>query len=110
MAKNEKNIDDILNKLMLLTEGAQELFPNGKNIILFELNEEEFQTVQGNFREIDRGRMKFKIDISGSEVVFINEKIYTMEKEQTTETVEEPKIGFFKRLFSKIGRRSSIKK
>jgi hypothetical protein len=109
MAKDEKNIDDILNKLVLLTEGAQELFPDGKNIILFELSQEDFGMVQRNFREIDRGKMRFKIDISGSEVVFINEKIYETEEKTVEEVVvEEPKKSIFKRLFLKISGRGSV--
>lgn len=110
MAENEKNIDDILNRLVLLTEGAQDLFPNGKSIILFELNQEDFVNIQSNFREIDKGRLKFKIDISGSEVVFINEKIYSVETKNEEIEIEPKKNNFFKKLFSKISRGSSVKK
>lgn len=73
MGENQKSIDGVLEKLALITDATQELFPDGKSLILFELNEDDFKKVQNNFRRIDITHKRFTVDISGVEVVFIVE-------------------------------------
>lgn len=111
MAENKKNIEDILEKLNLITEAAEELFPNSKQILIFELNNEDFKEIQKNFREIDKNKLRFKIDISGKEIVFINNEIYNTKEEETIEedNIEE-KLSFWKRLFFRKSSKPSIKK
>jgi hypothetical protein len=106
MAENKKNIEDILEKLTLITEAAEELFPDSKQILIFELNNEDFKEIQKNFREIDNNKLRFKIDISGKEIVFINNEIYKTKEEE----VIEKKVSFWKRLFFRKGGKPSIKK
>jgi hypothetical protein len=71
MAENQKSIDGIIEKLAMIADAADELFPNGKMAIAFELKEVEFKKVQENFREIDRLHKQFKIEISGNEFMFL---------------------------------------
>ena len=106
MAEDKKNIEDILEKLNLITEAAEELFPNSKQILLFELNDDDFKSIQKNFRKIDKNKMRFKIDISGKEIVFINNEIYNTKEEE----IIEEKVSFWKKLFFRKGSKSSIKK
>ena len=111
MAEDKKNIEDILEKLNLITEAAEELFPNSKQILIFELNDDDFKSIQKNFRKIDKNKMRFKIDISGKEIVFINNEIYnTKEEEIIEEEMIEKKVSFWKKLFFRKGSKSSIKK
>ena len=42
MGKNQKSVDGVIEKLALITDGIQTLFPNGKSFIVFELNYEDF--------------------------------------------------------------------
>jgi hypothetical protein len=105
MAETEKNVIGIMEKLALISDAALSTFPNGKTAIVFELNEEDYKGVLGNFRKIDQGHKKFKIDISGVEIVLILEGQYN-----DTNTNETPtKKSLFKRLFPFIGRKSSVK-
>lgn len=106
MAENKKNIEDILEKLNLITDAAEELFPNSKQILIYELDETDFKEVQKNFREIDNTKMRFKIDISGKEIVFINNEIYNVKEEE----IVEEKISFWKSLFFRKGGKSPVKK
>lgn len=110
MAENEKNIEDILEKLTLITEAAEELFPNSKQVLIYELDVKDFKEVQKNFREIDNTKMRFKIDISGKEIVFINNEIYNVKEEEIVEEILEEKISFWKRLFFRKGGKSPVKK
>lgn len=70
MGKIKNNFIKELEKLALIAESVQTLF-NGKGSIIFELEKEEYDNVIKNFREIDRQRKFFSIDISGTEFHFI---------------------------------------
>ena len=81
MEENSKSIDGIVEKLALIVDATDELFPEGKMAVVFQLNETDFKRVQDNFREIDRGYKEFKIDISGTEFIFLQETLLTDEKD-----------------------------
>jgi hypothetical protein len=81
MEENSKSIDGIVEKLALIVDATDELFPEGKMAVVFQLNESDFKRVQDNFREIDRGHKEFKIDISGTEFIFLQETLLTDEKD-----------------------------
>ena len=71
MAENQKSIDGIIEKLAMIVDAADELFPNGKMLLAFELKQVEFKKVQENFREIDKSYKKFKIEMSGNDIMFL---------------------------------------
>lgn len=105
MSETKENVVGIMEKLALVSDASQSIFPDGKTAILFELNNEDFKKVLGNFRQMDQGHKKFKIDLSGVEMVFILEGEY-----ENPETNEPPvKQSLFRRLFPFISRKSSIK-
>ena len=82
MEENNKSIDGIVEKLALIVDATDNLFPDGKMAVLFALNETDFKRVQENFREVDRGHKQFKIDISGTEFIFLQETSLTDEKDK----------------------------
>ena len=71
MAENQKSIDGIIEKLAMIVDAADELFPDGKMLLAFELKEVEFKKVQENFRDIDKGFKQFKIEMSGNDIMFL---------------------------------------
>jgi hypothetical protein len=71
MAENQKSIDGIIEKLAMIVDAADELFPDGKMLLAFELKEIEFKKVQENFREIDKAFKQFKIEMSGNDIMFL---------------------------------------
>jgi hypothetical protein len=105
MAEDKKSVDGIIEKLALITDATQTLFPNGKSVIIFELNYDDYKKVQSNFRQIDSGYKQFKIDLSDVEVIFILENTIKETVEETT----KPKKRFLSRLKSLIGSKSSVK-
>lgn len=106
MEKNTENPNGQLEKLALICDATQKLFPNGKQGIIFELDEDEYKNVQSNFRAIDGRFKRFQIDVSGVECVFINRSIYdeVVEDFKTEDpvqaTVDEKKPTFLSRLRS----------
>jgi hypothetical protein len=71
MAENQKSIDGIIEKLALIADATDSLFPEGRKAVVFELKKLDFQKVQNNFRDVDRLHKQFKIDISGVEFIFL---------------------------------------
>ena len=70
MAEIKKSDIGVIEKLAVIADAMEDLFPDGKVIGVFELNKKEFKKVQKNFRDVDSSHTKFKIDISGVEFVF----------------------------------------
>jgi hypothetical protein len=86
MAENQESAPNIIENLALVTDAIQTIFPEGKIICVYELNDEDYKKVQVNFRKIDNSNKRFSVDISGLEHVFIHEEY------QEEVKIEEPKI------------------
>lgn len=102
MAENQESTTNIIENLALITDGMQTLFPKGKMICVYELEEEDFKNVQQLFRKIDHHHNKFSVDISGLEHVFINssvpDEIIENKPKEEPEKPEQPrKSSWFKR-------------
>jgi hypothetical protein len=89
MEENKESVIGVMEKLAMITDATQSLFPNGKSVLVFELPENDFREVQKNFREIDRNYKKFKIDISGVEIIFILDELLNVEINNSSETLSE---------------------
>ena len=71
MEQDKKSIDGVIEKLALVADGLQTLFPEGVMAVALELEYNDFKKVQKNFRDIDRNFKQFKIDMSGVEFMFL---------------------------------------
>ncbi len=83
MGESQKSIDGIIEKLAIVSDAVDDLFPSGRKAVVFELKEDDFKKVQNNFREIDRTHKQFKIDISGTEFIFLLDELLSDEKDKT---------------------------
>ena len=90
MEENKESVIGVIEKLALVTDGLQNIFPDGKVICVYELNDDDFTQVQENFRKIDHTHKRFSIDISGIEHVFIHENFERSENKEEVK-IEEPK-------------------
>jgi hypothetical protein len=102
MDENQKSTDGVLENLALITDAMQTLFPEGKMICVFELNNDDFKKVQSNFRKIDIGFKKFSIDMSGVEHVFIHEDNVNLTMNQQTNKETKQSKNRFKRFLSRF--------
>jgi hypothetical protein len=71
MGETVQSIDGIIEKLALVADGLQTLFPDGTMAVAMELKYDDYKKVQKNFRDVDRGFKQFKIDMSGVEFMFL---------------------------------------
>lgn len=70
MAENKKGTDGILEQLAKVADNVQSLY-KGRTSVVFELEKEEFKKTLSMFRDIDRNHKQFKIEISGTDFIFI---------------------------------------
>jgi hypothetical protein len=101
MAENKNSFEDSLTNLALIVDGAQKLFPRSKSVLIYELNQDDFNYVKSNFRNLKIDDTQIKIDISGTEIVFILENSYKEEPivvEEEKKEEEEIKETFFSKL------------
>lgn len=110
MAEDKVSVGGILEKLALITDACQNLFPKGNVIMVFELEDEDFVKIQQNFRQIDHYHKKFTINISDVELVFIHKDYVSVKNLEEKSEEPEPKslVKKIKKLFSK-SRKSSVK-
>lgn len=83
MGENQKSIDGIIEKLAMISDAVDELFPKGRKAVVLELKLDEFKKVQNNFKQVDHGYKQFKIDISGVEFIFLLDELLNDEKDKT---------------------------
>lgn len=76
MAEIKKStIIEMKEKLAELTEEIQRLFPNGKGLLVYELNKADYMFIRKDFNIPQNDEKQFKIDISGTEIVFILDEL-----------------------------------
>ena len=104
MEENQKSTDEPIEKLALITDAFQEVFPEGKIICVLELKQNDFKKIQSNFRSIDNTHNRFSINISGIDFVFIDENQNFKVEEPKIEEPVVVKKSFFEKLFSSFKR------
>jgi len=62
-------------KLAEITDSIEKLFPNGKGVLVYELNITDFQQIKTEFNIRNKSEKQFKIDISGTEIIFILDEL-----------------------------------
>jgi len=69
--ETDKKGSELLNKLALLTEGAQDI-TKGKVSIIFEVNKDEFFNLYSMFEQnLGVDKTQFKVEISGTDFIFL---------------------------------------
>ena len=75
MAEIEESTIGVIERFALLCNGIEEIYPNGKGVLVYELNKDDFGAAKGVFNVDDLITKKFKIDISGVEIIFILDEL-----------------------------------
>lgn len=100
MAENKNDFNSILENLALVIDGVQKVFPTSKSVLIYELNQQAFNFVKSNFKNIKIDETQIKIDISGTEIIFILENSYKKKEEEIVTPEEKKLFGKLKELFT----------
>jgi hypothetical protein len=74
MDENQKPDLGHLEKLAILSDSFQDLFPNGSSLVVFELFEDDYRKMQKHFRSVDHHHEQFTVEISGVDFHFMLKK------------------------------------
>lgn len=64
-------------KLAEISDEMQRLFPNGRGVVVFELKLPDFINIKKDFN-VNGDTKQFKIDISGTEIIFILDELLSV--------------------------------
>lgn len=108
MGENKDGFENTLTNLALIVDGIQNLYPNSKSVLIYELRFSDFEYVKNNFRNSKIDENQVKIDISGTEIVFILENSYKFEEKveeepkKDSEEIIEKKESFLRKFLKKL--------
>ena len=91
MAEDKKSIDGVIEKLALIVDGVESLFPDGKVDVAIELGLTDYKKVQNNFRTIDHHHKQFMIEISNTQFMFLLDESSNGVSGKTSETLSQIK-------------------
>ena len=91
MAEDKKSIDGVIEKLALIVDGVESLFPDGKVAVAIELGLTDYKKVQNNFRTIDHHHKQFMIEITNTQFMFLLDESSNGVSGKTSETLSQIK-------------------
>lgn len=75
MEKNNKGVNGLIEKLAILSEEVRNVFPTGKSVVVYSLDDKDFNFVKAQVGNFDGTTTQFKIDISGMEFIFLKDEL-----------------------------------
>ncbi len=83
MAENSKDTNRLMEKFALLADAIENMYPNGKGVVVFELKENDFDETQKELLIPSQVGPQFKVDISGTEFIFLKHALLNDETSTT---------------------------
>ena len=74
MAKDKEGVNGLIAKLAMIGDELGDIFPDGKSVVVFSLNDSDFDNVKLQLNDLSATN-QFKVDISGIEFIFLREKL-----------------------------------
>ncbi len=83
MAKNKKSVSVLVERLAILSDQVEKIYSDGKKMIVFELNKNDFQNAKLQFENYDTSIKRFNVDMSGVEIIFIEDELLTTSEDKS---------------------------
>jgi len=83
MEKAKDNVNGLLTQFAMISESIGEVFPKGKSVVVFSLNEEDFNFTKAQVNNFDRNSTQFKVDISGIEFIFLKDELLNVSEDKS---------------------------
>jgi hypothetical protein len=75
MAENNEGVNRMMEKFALLADAMENIYPQGRGVVVFELNEDDFNLTQKEMLIPTNVSPQFKVDISGTEFIFLKREL-----------------------------------
>lgn len=79
MAENNEGVNRMMEKFALLADAMENIYPQGRGVVVFELNEDDFNLTQKEMLIPTNVSSQFKVDISGTEFIFLKRELLSDE-------------------------------
>jgi hypothetical protein len=79
MEENIKGSNGLMEKMALIADALQNTYPEGKSVVVFALNKTDFIESKKSLLVPDQDNKQFKIDISGTEFIFLPDELLSDE-------------------------------
>ena len=63
MEQDQESSTGYLEKIAMITDAMDKIFPTAQSAMIFELDESDFKSIKSYFRQINKENGRFKIDI-----------------------------------------------
>ncbi len=84
MEKNSEVIYGMIERMALISDAIDNLFVNGRKVIVVELKKNDFEETKKQFKNISPDLTQFKIDISGVEFIFILDELLNVSEDNAS--------------------------
>lgn len=74
MATNKEGINGIIQKMALVSDGLTDILPDAKVVVVYSVNDKDFNFIKTQVNDFSN-QDQFKIDISGTEFIFLKETL-----------------------------------
>lgn len=81
MAETEENNIGLITKIALLADAVENIFPEGKGVVVFELKNDDFETARKELLVPNPDEKQFKIDMSGTEFIFLKHELLNVSED-----------------------------
>ena len=86
MEKNKEGVNGVIQRFAVLSDSLVDIFPKAKSVVLFCLNDEDFNRTKAQVNNFDNNTTQFKIDISGTEFIFLKDKLLNSSEDNISQT------------------------
>jgi hypothetical protein len=87
MEKNSEVIYGMIERMALISDAIDNLFVNGRKVIVVELKKNDFEETKKQFKNVSPDLTQFKIDISGVEFIFILDELLNVSEDKSEENL-----------------------
>lgn len=77
MEKNKEGVNGVIQRFAVLSDSLVDIFPKAKSVVVFCLNDEDFNRTKAQVNNFDNNTTQFKIDISGTEFIYLLDESLT---------------------------------
>ena len=87
MDQNKEGVNGVIQRFAMLSEALYDMFPNGKSVVVFSLNKEDFNFTRTQVNDFNQDTKQFKIDISGVEFIFLQDELLNVSEDKPLENL-----------------------
>ena len=83
METAKDDVNELLTKFAVVSTSLSEIFPNGKSVVVFSLNKEDFEYTKAQVNNFNKDNNQFKVDISGIEFIFLRDELLNVSEDKS---------------------------